>query len=61
MPIRKGRLRKPCTKCGKMFQPNGKWNVVCSRCQRRSFVKAMDKKYGKNRKPRKIKYLEVKK
>ena len=38
MAIRKGdeRLHKECKKCGADFEPTGKYNFVCSKCNTRS-------------------------
>jgi tRNA(Ile2) C34 agmatinyltransferase TiaS len=34
MPIRKRRLHRPCKKCEKMFEPNGRTNWTCNKCQK---------------------------
>lgn len=38
MPIRKGnqRLQKPCKRCGELFEPSGKYNVICLKCRPRA-------------------------
>ena len=35
MPIRKGllhRLHRPCTSCGKKFQPKSRFSRLCDKC-----------------------------
>lgn len=32
MPIRKGKLRKPCAKCGSMFIPFTRSTKLCQKC-----------------------------
>lgn len=33
VPIRKGRLRRVCTKCNKMYFPTGRFCKVCPDCK----------------------------
>jgi len=32
MPIRRKKLYRPCKKCGKMFEPTGKFTLTCNKC-----------------------------
>ena len=36
MPIRKGRLHKPCTKCGEMYEPTTRFPGLCNKCHPRA-------------------------
>jgi len=38
MVLRKGRLQRPCSKCGKSFEPNGKSQKICVNCKPKSFL-----------------------
>ena len=33
MPVRKGRLKRPCRKCEKMFAPSGRSEKICHKCK----------------------------
>ena len=38
MTLRKGRLYKPCTKCGEMYPPTTKCAGLCPKCKPPSFL-----------------------
>jgi uncharacterized OB-fold protein len=29
-------LKRPCTRCGKMFVPNGKYSKICEKCSKKN-------------------------
>ena len=37
MAIRSGRLQKPCSYCGKSFEPTTRYNKVCEKCKKERF------------------------
>jgi len=36
MTIRKGKLQKPCIRCGNNFEPTGRSNKICPKCKPKS-------------------------
>ena len=36
MPIRKGKLHKPCKKCGEMYEPTTRYPGLCNKCNPKS-------------------------
>jgi len=38
MPIRKGKLYYPCTKCGKKFERNSKATKLCPECYKDAHI-----------------------
>ena len=48
------RLHRPCKRCNKRFLPNGKDNVICEECKRKSQLNGakirMEKYYSKESK-----------
>jgi len=52
MPIRKGKLHKPCKCCGEMYKPHTKTPGICSKCLRKyrpteSFIEKLAKERGR--------------
>jgi len=36
MPIRKGNLHKPCTRCAKIFNPTSRFTRLCPKCYKKA-------------------------
>jgi len=34
MVLRKGRLRRPCIRCGELFEPLGRFSRICDNCRK---------------------------
>lgn len=38
MTLRKGKLQRPCIKCGKSFEPSSKGSRMCRKCKPNSYL-----------------------
>jgi hypothetical protein len=50
MVVRKGKLKKPCDNCGKLFIPTSRTNKLCKKCGKRGsgWLDRLYKKQKKN-------------
>jgi len=54
MTLRKGKIQRPCTKCGKQFPPSGRFDRICDNCNpkgkwQRKLLKMQKKRIKENK------------
>jgi len=54
MPMGRGRIKRLCQKCSKMFKPTGKTQRVCEPCQKKIMKRVARDRKRKFRKPCRI-------
>jgi len=47
--LRKGKLRKPCIRCGKNFEPSSYTNKICKDCKGKNWLDELVEKQGQRR------------
>lgn len=38
MPLRNGKLKRPCSKCNRLFIPSSKTNKLCNKCHKNANI-----------------------